>query len=169
MTGIFNSVGRMFEGFSNGSMLGKIGIAIGSFLTALYAPIALLLISCFAFTVTDMIYGIKVAISKNSKILSKKTWKGTLSKLLEEFSILSLARLLEYSVMGTSGVFVLTGGTTIIFCLTELWSILENLNTLNPNGPWKALGKFLKKKGEEHIGFEIDLDDGNDCVDNSAS
>jgi hypothetical protein len=90
--------------------------------------------------------------------------------LFDEFSILSLARLLEYSVIGAEGVFVLTGGATIILCLTEFWSILENLNTLNPKGPWKALGRFLKKKGEEHIGFELDLEKhGSDSVDNSAS
>jgi hypothetical protein len=58
-------------------------------------------------------------------------------------------------------VFVLTGGATVIIGLTELWSILENLNTLNPDGPWKALGKFLKKKGEDYIGTEIELNDGD--------
>jgi len=62
-------------------------------------------------------------------------------------------------------VFVLTGGTTVIIALTELWSIIENLNTINPHGPWKALGKFLKKKGEDYIGTEIDLDD--DVIDNN--
>lgn len=90
-------------------------------------------------------------------------------KLLDEFSIISLARLLEFSVLGTDGVFVLTGGATVIMCLTELWSILENLNTLDPKGPWKALGRFLKKKGEEHIGFEIELNDECDNMDTHAS
>jgi len=80
-----------------------------------------------------------------------------------------LTRLLEFAILGESGVFVLTGGVTIIVCLTELWSILENLNTLDPNGPWKALGKFLKKKGEDYIGTEIELKNENDSVDTSAS
>ena len=53
----------------------------------------------------------------------------------------------------------MTGGATVIIALTELWSIIENLNTLNPDGPWKALGKFLKKKGEEYIGTEININD----------
>jgi hypothetical protein len=66
---------------------------------------------------------------------------------------------LEYSVFGADQVFVLTGGITTIISLTEMWSILENLNTLNPHGPWKALGKFLKRKGEDYIGTEIDLND----------
>lgn len=169
MLRIFNSMQRMFEGFSAGTVFGKIGIAVGSFLAALYTPIVLLLISCFIFTIVDMIYGIKVAIKNKSKIESGKNWSGTLMKIKDEFTILSLVRLLEYSVLSTSGVFVLTGGATVILCLTELWSILENLNTLNPKGPWRSLGKFLKKKGEEHIGFEIDLGNGNDSMDNKAS
>lgn len=170
MSHIFQQIGRMFEGFSMGSTLGKIGIAVGSALTAIYSPISALLIACFAFTAMDMVYGIKVAIKQHNKITSDKNWKGTIVKLFDEFSILSLARILEYAVLGSEGVFVLTGGATVIMCLTELWSILENLNTLNPNGPWKALGKFLKKKGEDYIGTEIQLnDDEDDSVDTSAS
>jgi phage-related holin len=106
-----------------------------------------------------MFYGIKVACKQNKKIESHKGWKGTLTKLADEMVIISLARLLELAVLGEQGVFVLTGGSTVIIALTELWSILENLNTLNPDGPWKALGKFLKKKGEDYTGIEIDLND----------
>ena len=68
--------------------------------------------------------------------------------------------------MGESGVSVLTGGVTVIIGLTELWSIIENLNTLNPEGPWKALGKFLRKKGEDYIGTEIELKHNDDDSNN---
>jgi len=51
----------MFEGFSMGTPLGKILIAVSSFLTALYSPIVLLILTCFIFTVIDLVYGIKVA------------------------------------------------------------------------------------------------------------
>ena len=149
----------MFQGLSAGTPLGKMLIAAGTAITAFYSPIAALLVACFIFTTVDMLYGIKVACKQKRKIESKKNWKGTLSKLLDEFVILSLARLLEWAILDDSGVFVLTGGVTVIISLTELWSILENLNTLNPEGPWKALSKFLKKKGEDYIGTEIDLND----------
>ena len=169
MGSLFNSAQRMFEGLSFGTALGKIGIAAGSLLAAIYTPVTALLVTCFAFTTIDMFYGIRVAIKNKHKVESNRTWKGTLRKILDEFSIISLARLLEYSVFGADGVSVLTGGVTVIMCLTEMWSILENLNTLGPDGPWKALGKFLKKKGEEHIGFELDLNDGNNTMDNKTS
>ena len=155
----------MFEGLSMGTPLGKALIAAGTAITAFYSPISALLVACFAFTAADMFYGIKVACKQKKKIESHKNWKGTLTKLADEFVIISLARLLEWAVLGDEqGVFVLTGGATVIIGLTELWSILENLNTLNPDGPWKALGKFLKKKGEDYIGTEIELndDDTND-------
>lgn len=142
-----------------GTWYGKAAIAIGSIVTAFYSPIAALLVTCFAFTAVDMFYGIKVACKQKKKIESHKGWKGTLTKLADEMVIISLARLLEFAVLGEQGVFVLTGGSTVIIALTELWSILENLNTLNPHGPWKALGKFLKKKGEDYTGIEIKLND----------
>ena len=160
----------MLDGFSLGTWWGKAAIAVGSFLTAFYSPIALLLATCFVFTAVDMFYGIKVACKFNRKIESHKNWKGTITKILDELTILSLARLLEFAVLGSDGVFVLTGGTTIIIGLTELWSILENLNTLDPKGPWRALGKFLKKKGEDHIGMEIEINDehtNNNKLDSS--
>lgn len=161
MVPIINSIGNMFQGLSAGTTLGKVAIAAGSLITAFYSPIALLLAACFAFTATDMFYGIKIACKNKKKIESHKNWKGTLTKLADEFVIISLARLLELAVLNQDGVFVLTGGATTIIALTELWSIIENLNTLNPHGPWKALGRFLKKKGEDYIGTEIDLSDGN--------
>jgi phage-related holin len=172
MLPIIQSIGRMLNGFSLGTWWGKAAIIIGSFLTAFYSPIVLLLITCFVFTVVDMCSGIKVACKFKKKIESHKSWKGTITKLADEFTIISLARLLEFAVLGSSGVFVLTGGATIIIGLTELWSILENLNTLDPKGPWRALGKFLKKKGEDHIGMEIEINDehtDNNKLDSSKS
>ena len=160
-----DSVLHMFDGLSAGTWYGKAGIAVGAALAAFYAPIIPLLICSVAFTIVDMVYGIKVACKFKKKIESHKSWRGTIMKLFDEFTIISLARLLEASVMDSQDVFVLTGGTTVIIGLTELWSIIENLNTLNPKGPWKALGKFLRKKGEDYIGTEIDLND--DTTDNS--
>lgn len=153
---ILNSIVHMYNAVSGGTALGKIGITIGALLASYIAPISGLLLSCFAFTVADLIYGIKVAKRQGQKITSEKGWKGTLKKILDEFTIILLARLLELSVIGEHGVFVLTGGTTVIIALTELWSILENLNTLNPKGPWRGLSKFLRKKGEQYTGVDLE-------------
>lgn len=172
MPRILHSIWNAFDGLSAETWYGKALIAAGTTLTAFYSPIIALLICCFAFTAVDLIYGLKVARRFNKKIESNKSWKGTLTKLADEWTIISLARLLEYAVLNEDGVFVLTGGATILITLTELWSIIENLNTLDPKGPWKALGKFLKKKGEDYIGTEIelgDVDTNSDKLDSSES
>lgn len=157
MTNLFNSIGHMFHGLSGNTTLGKIAVASGALITSYFAPIVGLLVTCFACSVVDMFYGIKVAKQKAKKITSRKNWKGTLIKIRDEFTLILLAHMIEFSVLGESAAFILSGGVTVIITLTELWSILENLNTLNPNGPWRSLGKFLKKKGEDYIGLNIDL------------
>ena len=90
---------------------------------------------------------------------SSKSWTGTLTKIKQEFVIIALCHLLEYAVMGAGSVTLLSGGATVLICLTELWSIIENLNTLDPTGPWKILKKYLKKKGEDYVGIELEFDE----------
>lgn len=151
-------IGDAIQGITQGKFLG--GLALGAFtaLSAFLTPVKGLLLICFATTIVDMITGIRVARKQNKKIESNKNWKGTLQKIIDEFTIILLAHGIEWTVIDQTGVFVLTGGATIIIALTELWSIIENLNTIDPNGPWKFLGKFLKKKGEDYTGIELDFE-----------
>jgi hypothetical protein len=58
---ILNSIVHMYNTISGGTTLGKIGITTGALIVSYIAPISGLLLSCFAFTVTDLVYGIKVA------------------------------------------------------------------------------------------------------------
>lgn len=51
----------MFEGFSAGTTVGKFLIGAWSLLVGFFSPIVALLVSCFTFTIVDMIYGIRVA------------------------------------------------------------------------------------------------------------
>ena len=158
LTKMLSNIANAVNGFAQGSSIGKFFIGLGSAVIGFFSPIAYLLLICFITTIVDMIYGIKVAIKKNKKLESSKTWGGTLSKIKAELVLIGITHGLEWAVLDQHGVFVLTGGITAIITLTELWSILENLNTLDPKGPWKALGKFLKTKGEDFTGIDIDLD-----------
>ena len=142
----------------NGSAVGKFFIGLGSAVVSYLTPIKWLLCICFVTTVVDMIYGFKVARKQNRKIESGKNWTGTISKLWHEFIMIAMAHGIEWAVLDETGVFLLTGGVTAIIALTEFWSIIENLNTLDPNGPWRIIGKFLKKKGEDYTGIELDFD-----------
>ena len=89
-------------------------------------------------------------------------------KIIDEFTIIALAHGIEWSILDESGVFLLTGGVTAIITLTELWSIIENLNTIDPNGPWKFLGKKIKKKGEDYVGVELEFDRNEHDDDSKA-
>lgn len=153
---MINSIIKAITTISGDTFFGKLAISAGALVTAYFAPIVGLLFACFATTAIDMIYGIKVAKKFGKKITSRKNWKGTLIKMRDEFTIITLAHLLEFTTMGDDVPMVLSGGATVLITITELWSILENLNTLDPTGPWRILSKFLKKKGEGFTGLELD-------------
>lgn len=153
---MFASIVRAITIISGDTFWGKLAISAGAIAAAYFTPIVGLLCACFAATAIDMIYGIKVARKAGKKITSKKNWKGTLIKMRDEFTLISLAHLLEFTAMGDSVPMILSGGATVLITITELWSILENLNTLDPDGPWRILSGFLKKKGEDFAGLELD-------------
>jgi len=45
---------------------------------------------------------------------------------------------------------------------------LENLNTLDPKGPWRALGKYLRKKGSRYVDIgNKDLNKNTNDKDNT--
>lgn len=162
-------IGNVIGNITQGSVLGDLAVGIGATIMGFIAPVQYLLLVCFATTVVDMIFGMKVARRFKKKIESGKNWRGTIRKIIDEFTIILIAHGIEWAVLDQSGVFVLTGGVTAIVTLTELWSIIENLNTIDPKGPWQILGKFLKKKGEDYTGIELDFNnehtDDNKVVD----
>lgn len=161
---MINSIISLYHNITGSSILGKIGLSLGALFMGYIAPIKFLLLSCFILTVTDLIYGLRVAHKQHQKITSDKTWHGTIAKIFDEFVIIVLARILEHAVLGLDKVFWLTGGITVLIGLTELWSIIENLNTLDPNGPWKVIGKFLQKKGEDYTGINLNKNENSDDI-----
>ena len=170
MNDLFTSIGNMLDAVAHNNFFGKLAVTGGALATAYFAPIAGLLFACFACTTVDLFYGIKVAKKAGKKLQSNKSWKGTLRKLRDEFTIIALGHLVEHAVGGAAGITLLSGGATVLICLTELWSILENLNTLNPDGPWRILGGWLRKKGEDYTGVTLKLDkDGKLDIDADQS
>lgn len=169
LTHTFTSIGNAINSITCGNALGNVFVGILAAVTGFLTPIQGLLTICFATTLIDMIFGIRVARKQNKKIESGKNWKGTLRKIIDEFVIIGLAHGIEWTILDESGVFVLTGGVTAIITLTELWSIIENLNTIDPKGPWRVLGRFLKKKGEDYTGINLDFDDDEHTDDNNVA
>lgn len=145
---------------SNKSMIVKTWIAVSTFLSAFFLPIQFVILFTFCMIIMDMYYGIKASVKLHKKIESCKSWKGTIRKMKDAFVLLCSMRGVEYFIINEwIDTKVLTCGTALLISLTEIWSILENLNTIDPTGPWKLVGKFLRKKSEEYTGIDIDLEE----------
>lgn len=153
---------------TNGSAFGSMAVGAGALFTSFIAPVQWLLVVCFALTVLDMIFGFRVARQFKQKIESGKNWKGTIRKIIDEFTIILAAHGIEWAILGEHDAFVLTGGVTAIIALTEFWSVIENLNTIDPKGPWRVLGKFLRKKGEDYTGIELNFNENERTDDNKV-
>lgn len=145
---------------ANNSLLTKVWITTCAFVSGFFVPVQFCILFVFSMIILDMYYGIKVSITLKRKIESNKSWNGTIRKMRDTFLLLCSMRGIEYFLINDwVTTKVLTCGTALLISLTELWSVLENLNTIDPNGPWKLVSKFLRKKGEEYTG--IDLEDNN--------
>lgn len=156
MKDTINRILETLSTISNNSAVAQIGITLGVIISNFFLPIVPVILTCFGLTVIDLIYGLKVAKKQKVKIESKRTWNGTVKKLRDIFSIITMIRGIELYLLGGVTGTALVGGSATIIGLTEFWSILENMNTLNPHGPWRSLSKFMKTKGSQVIGTNIE-------------
>lgn len=142
---------------SGDSQLTAVGISVLSFAANFFLPVVPVVLTCFGLSLIDLYYGLKVAKVQKAKLESRRTWNGTIKKMRDTFTIVVAARGIELFIINSivESTF-LVGGVSLIIALTELWSILENLNTLNPQGPWRALGKFMRKKGSDALSIDIE-------------
>lgn len=155
---ILSSIGSTINAIA-GDFYSKLALIVGATATAFFTPIAGLIAACFILNIADLITGLEVAVKQGKTLWSRKMWTGTIKKIRQESVVIILMHVIEHFAMSTiTTTTVLSGGATVLICLTELWSILENLNTVNPQGPWKMLDSFLKKKGEDIVGIKFDID-----------
>lgn len=151
-------IGRIAASISTlggNSTVAQIGVVLGAVISNLFLPIAPVILTCFGLTIVDLFYGLKVANRKKVRIESKRTWNGTIRKMRDTFTIITMIRCIElYLLCGITDT-LLVGSAATIIGLTEVWSILENMNTLNPKGPWRALSKFMTIKGSEVTGVDL--------------
>lgn len=137
--------------------LGCLLTAMGSWILGSFVPIwtVLLLIAILVFT--DAFLGCKVARSKGLKCESRR-FRRTLKKLCWCCAIVWFANRIDVDILVSFNAHLVEASAGIIAGV-ELWSILENLNTLLPNGPWRVLSKVLRTKGEKYLDITIDKED----------
>lgn len=164
---LFGSIGSVLNAITDNSFTGKLLISGAAVGTAFFTPIVGLLFACFVLNISDLISGIKAARAQGQAITSRKTWRGTIRKLIQECELITLLHVIEHFAFSSFDVSttMLSGGATILICLTEVWSVLENMNRINPKGPWRIIEQFLEHKGEQLTGVEIDLNE-NGTVNN---
>lgn len=167
------TINRILESLvslAGGSQSTAVGIAITAFLSNFFLPIIPVVLTCFGLSLVDLFYGLKVAKLQKTKLESRRTWNGTLKKMRDTITIIAGARGIELFILPLFiTVPVLTGGVALIVALTEFWSILENLHTIDPNGPWRALGKFMRQKGSDVINVDLDKILKDDNTDKEVS
>lgn len=96
-------------------------------------------------------------MKKGIKCESRKFWK-TLRKIGWAGAIVWFANAIDVNILISFNAHLVEFFAGIIAGV-ELWSILENLSTLYPDGPWRILNKFLKSKGEKYLDITIDKED----------
>lgn len=125
---------------------------VGSF-TPLWTILFLLLLLVFV----DAFLGCKISLKKGMKCESRRFWK-TLRKLGWCGAIVWFANRIDADILVSFDAHLVEFFAGAVAGV-ELWSIIENLAELYPDGPWKLLNKFIRKKGEKYLDITIDRED----------
>lgn len=167
------TISRIMESMiklSGDSQIAAVGVTGLAFLSNFFLPVMPVVLTCFGLSLFDLWYGLKVAKMQKTKLESRRTWNGTIKKLRDTLTIITAARGIElFILVNFIDSMFLVGGVSLIIAMTEFWSILENLNTLNPKGPWRALGKFMRQKGSDALKMDLDKILNDDSTNNKAT
>lgn len=128
-----------------------------SWLAGTFAPLWIILLILAIFIFTDAFLGCKVSRKKGIKCESRRFWK-TLRKIGWASAIVWFANAIDTHILTSFNAHLVEIFAGLIAGV-EFWSILENLSTLYPDGPWRILSKVLKSKGEKYLDITIDKED----------
>lgn len=131
--------------------------AIMSWLSGSFAPLWITLLILLLLILSDAFLGCKVSRKSNNKCESRRLWK-TLRKFGWCGAIVWFANRIDMDILKSFDAHLVEFFAGAIAGV-ELWSIIENLSTLYPDGPWKILNKFIKSKGEKYLDITIDRED----------
>lgn len=130
--------------------------AVG-WLSSFFTPIwSVILVVCF-FIVLDAIFGTKVSMSYGFKFESRRLW-STLKKFGYCSMVIACCHLIDTEIITSLDLHMVEVFSGIV-CGVELWSIIENLQALDPTGPWKIFSKVIRSKGEKYLDITIDKED----------
>lgn len=134
-----------------------IGTTLTSVLSTFLLPIWVPIIAVGILIIIDMILGIRVSLSNGEKVQSRKFW-STIKKLCFSSLMICCGHLVDEYIISSIDLHLVEGFAGLVAGV-ELWSMVENLQTLDPTGPWKIFSKFIKKKGEKYLDITINKED----------
>jgi len=141
----FNIVSDVFELVDLKIFLTKVLLLITAFL----APISSIIFGVVFLVACDLITGVIAAFKKKEKITSSKLSR-TISKLLVYFVTIVVCRIINEYLLFGADVVPLTSMVTSYIALTELKSILENLDKMT-KGKMSALGAIMRALSNERF------------------
>lgn len=128
-----------------------------SWVAGSFAPLWTVLFILLLIILVDAYLGSKIAFKNQKKFESRRLWK-TLHKFGWCSAIIWFANQIDVSILVSIDAHLVEFFAGLIAGV-ELWSVIENLATLYPDGPWKLLNKFIRKKGEKYLDITIDRED----------
>lgn len=131
--------------------------AVGTWLAGTFSPLWLILLLLLLLVLSDAFLGCKVSVANGIKCQSRRFWK-TLRKFGWCGAIVWFANRIDTDILKSFDAHLVEFFAGAIAGV-ELWSIIENLAALYPDGPWKILNKFIKSKGEKYLDITIDRED----------
>lgn len=126
-------------------------------LSTFFAPIWTVITVVCAFILIDAILGTRVSITRGGKFESRRLW-STLKKFGNCAMIISCCHLMDTEILKSIDMHLVEAFSGIV-CGVELWSMIENLQAIDPTGPWKIFSKFIRSKGEKYLDITIEKDD----------
>lgn len=126
-------------------------------LSTFFAPIWTVIIVVWVFILIDAILGTRVSITRGGKFESRRLW-STLKKFGNCAMIISCCYLMDTEILKSIDMHLVEAFSGIV-CGVELWSMIENLQAIDPTGPWKIFSKFIRSKGEKYLDITIEKDD----------
>lgn len=128
-----------------------------SWVAGSFTPLWTVLFILLLIILVDAYLGGKIAFKNQKKFESRRLWK-TLRKFGWCGVIIWFANQIDANILASIDAHLVEFFAGLIAGV-ELWSVIENLATLYPDGPWKLLNKFIRKKGEKYLDITIDRED----------
>lgn len=134
-----------------------LGTGIISWIAGSFAPIWMVLLIVTLLIFTDAFLGCRVSTKAGNPCDSRRLWT-TIKKLCWCSAFIWFGCQIDTHILVSFNAHLVEFFAGIISGV-ELWSVVENLNSLDPTGPWKIFSKFIKTKGEKYLDITIDKND----------